>query len=72
MSYAAILSPLFFFVIRYFKQICVILLMQHQEPKRVSECLKKALRIAGQCMDATAQVQLFVERTAHAPISPPF
>ena len=25
------------------------------------ECLKKALRIANQCMDSTLQVQLFVE-----------
>lgn len=25
------------------------------------ECLKKALRIASQCMDASAQVQLLVE-----------
>lgn len=29
--------------------------------KRVMECLKKALRIANQCMDSTLQVQLFVE-----------
>ncbi|XP_030831126.1 vacuolar protein sorting-associated protein 35 [Strongylocentrotus purpuratus] len=29
--------------------------------KRVAECLKKALRIANQCMDPTVQVQLFVE-----------
>ena len=29
--------------------------------KRVMECLKKALRIANQCMDPTVQVQLFVE-----------
>ncbi|EDO45995.1 predicted protein [Nematostella vectensis] len=29
--------------------------------KRVMECLKKAVRIANQCMDATVQVQLFVE-----------
>ncbi|XP_046842547.1 vacuolar protein sorting-associated protein 35-like [Xenia sp. Carnegie-2017] len=29
--------------------------------KRVMECLKKALRIANQCMDTTLQVQLFVE-----------
>lgn len=29
--------------------------------ERVVECLKKALRIAKQCMDPTVQVQLFVE-----------
>ncbi|XP_071784980.1 vacuolar protein sorting-associated protein 35-like [Asterias amurensis] len=29
--------------------------------KNVGECLKKALRIAKQCMDPTVQVQLFVE-----------
>lgn len=25
------------------------------------ECLKKAVRIANQCMDSTVQVQLFIE-----------
>ncbi|XP_065183699.1 vacuolar protein sorting-associated protein 35-like isoform X2 [Sycon ciliatum] len=29
--------------------------------KRVMECLKKSLRIAGQCMDVSAEVQLYVE-----------
>jgi vacuolar protein sorting-associated protein 35 len=29
--------------------------------KRVMDCLKKSLRIANQCMDSSAQVQLFVE-----------
>ena len=38
---------------------CVIL--QRGNEKRVMECLKKALRIANQCMDSTLQVQLFVE-----------
>lgn len=32
-----------------------------RDSKRVTECLKKALRIASQCMDSTIQVQLFVE-----------
>lgn len=29
--------------------------------KRVMECLKKALKIANQCMDPSLQVQLFIE-----------
>lgn len=29
--------------------------------KRVLECLKKALKIASQCMDPSLQVQLFIE-----------
>ncbi|XP_023678494.2 vacuolar protein sorting-associated protein 35-like [Paramormyrops kingsleyae] len=32
----------------------------HDE-KRVMECLKKALKIANQCMDSSLQVQLFIE-----------
>ncbi|CAH3032160.1 unnamed protein product [Pocillopora meandrina] len=32
-----------------------------RDSKRVTECLKKAVRIANQCMDSTIQVQLFVE-----------
>ena len=35
--------------------------IQMRDGKRVMECLKKALRIANQCMDASVQVQLFVE-----------
>lgn len=33
--------------------------------KRVTECLKKGLRIATQCMDSSVQVQLFVELLNH-------
>ena len=29
------------------------------------ECLKKAVRIANQCMDPSAQIQLFVELLNH-------
>lgn len=32
-----------------------------QDGKRTLECLKKGARVAGQCMDATMQVQLLVE-----------
>ncbi|CAI8048665.1 Vacuolar protein sorting-associated protein 35 [Geodia barretti] len=32
-----------------------------KDPKRVLECLKKAGRIAPQCMDTSVQVQLLVE-----------
>ncbi|XP_073234316.1 vacuolar protein sorting-associated protein 35-like [Porites lutea] len=32
-----------------------------RDSKRVTECLKKAVRIGNQCMDTTTQVQLFVE-----------
>lgn len=35
--------------------------LQCRDSKRVTECLKKAVRIANQCMDSTIQVQLFVE-----------
>ena len=35
--------------------------LQLKFSKNVGECLKKALRIAKQCMDPTVQVQLFVE-----------
>jgi vacuolar protein sorting-associated protein 35 len=34
---------------------------QLHDGKRVSDCLKKALKISNQCMDKTVQVQLFVE-----------
>ena len=34
---------------------------QCKDPKRVLECLKKAGRIAQQCMDTSVQVQLLVE-----------
>ena len=36
-------------------------LCQCREGKRVAECLRKALRTAGQCMDISAQVELYVE-----------
>ncbi|CAL4064925.1 unnamed protein product [Meganyctiphanes norvegica] len=36
----------------------------HDE-KRVLECLKKAVRIANQCMDPSLQIQLFVELLNH-------
>lgn len=32
-----------------------------RDGKRVVDCLKKAARIALQCMDFTTQIQLFVE-----------
>ncbi|KAK6178405.1 hypothetical protein SNE40_013199 [Patella caerulea] len=32
-----------------------------KDGKRVSDCLKKGLKIANQCMDSSVQVQLFVE-----------
>lgn len=32
-----------------------------KDGKRVCECLKKALKIANQCMDQAAQLQLFIE-----------
>lgn len=32
-----------------------------RDGKRVMECLKKALKIANQCMDQSLQVQLFIE-----------
>ncbi|XP_064466793.1 vacuolar protein sorting-associated protein 35-like [Ornithodoros turicata] len=35
------------------------------DSKRVTECLKKGLRIATQCMDISVQVQLFVELLNH-------
>ncbi|KAL6064706.1 Vacuolar protein sorting-associated protein 35 [Balamuthia mandrillaris] len=34
---------------------------EYRDGKRVLECLQKSLRIAGSCMDATLNVQLFVE-----------
>jgi len=40
--------------------VCLII-SQCRDSKRVTECLKKAVRIANQCMDSTIQVQLFVE-----------
>ncbi|XP_064107288.1 vacuolar protein sorting-associated protein 35-like isoform X2 [Macrobrachium nipponense] len=36
-----------------------------RDEKRVLECLKKAVRIANQCMDPSAQIQLFVELLNH-------
>ena len=47
-----------------FFQCCVyvfFILLQCRDSKRVTECLKKAVRIANQCMDSTIQIQLFVE-----------
>src|SRR5690242_11652474 len=38
---------------------------QMKDGKRIVECLKKALKIASQCMDPAAQVQLFVEILNH-------
>ena len=35
------------------------------DAKRVSDCLKKGVKIANQCMDSSAQVQLFVEVLNH-------
>lgn len=39
--------------------VCVV--WQIRDGKRVMECLKKALKIANQCMDPSLQVQLFIE-----------
>lgn len=36
-------------------------MLQFKDPKRVVECLKKSGRIASQCMDKNAQVQLLIE-----------
>ena len=41
--------------------VCVRFSVQCKDPKRVLECLKKAGRIAQQCMDTSVQVQLLVE-----------
>ncbi|CAD5125047.1 DgyrCDS13291 [Dimorphilus gyrociliatus] len=35
--------------------------VEMKDGKRVCECLKKALKIANQCMDQAAQLQLFIE-----------
>jgi len=35
------------------------------DAKRVTDCLKKGVKIANQCMDSSAQVQLFVEVLNH-------
>ena len=43
----------------------VFMPVQMRDSKRVLECLKKALRIANQCMDSAVQVQLFVEILNH-------
>ena len=40
-------------------------LVQLRDEKRVLECLKKAVRIANQCMDPSAQIQLFIELLNH-------
>lgn len=39
--------------------------MKVHDGKRVVECLKKAVRIASQCMDLSVQTQLFVELLNH-------
>lgn len=36
-----------------------------QDGNKVLDCLKKGIRIASQCMDASVQVQLFVELLNH-------
>lgn len=36
-----------------------------RDSKRVSDCLKKGVKIANQCMDSSVQVQLFVELLNH-------
>jgi len=36
-----------------------------KDGKKVVDCLKKGLKIANQCMDATVQVQLFIELLNH-------
>ena len=41
--------------------LCVLVPPQIRDGKRVMECLKKALKIANQCMDPSLQVQLFIE-----------
>ena len=33
--------------------------------KRTTDCLKKGVKIANQCMDSSVQVQLFVEVLNH-------
>ena len=38
---------------------------QTRDSKRVSDCLKKGVKIANQCMDSSVQVQLFVELLNH-------
>lgn len=42
-----------------------VLFFQLRDEKRVLECLKKAVRIANQCMDPSTQIQLFVELLNH-------
>jgi len=41
--------------------MCVLVCLQYKEGKRVVECLKKAARIAKQCMEPTVQVQLYID-----------
>lgn len=48
-----------------FEQCTVILLFQTRDGKRTSDCLKKGVKIANQCMDNSVQVQLFVELLNH-------
>ncbi len=42
-------------------EIIFFLCCQIRDGRRVMECLKKALKIANQCMDPSLQVQLFIE-----------
>ena len=39
--------------------------LQMKDGKRVTDCLKKGVKIANQCMDSSVQVQLFVELLNH-------
>ena len=43
----------------------MVVFFQLRDEKRVLECLKKAVRIANQCMDPSTQIQLFVELLNH-------
>ena len=42
-----------------------LFVFQTRDSKRVSDCLKKGVKIANQCMDSSVQVQLFVELLNH-------
>ena len=45
--------------------ISCLFVFQTRDSKRVSDCLKKGVKIANQCMDSSVQVQLFVELLNH-------
>lgn len=51
----------FYGLFRFERVFQVCLCCQIRDGKRVMECLKKALKIANQCMDPSLQVQLFIE-----------